>query len=219
MMRWSVLIAGTVAVMAGAFVTGAAVPAKSAKPPEDVKVDAKPPVVVVGQKTGYFNMAKVMRDYKKAKTAVQRLNVRKDRMAANLVGLRNMHLDLQAIAKKTTDNDQKEEIADEMRMVARRMEDLDREINKSLNERATIIISELYDEMHGVAVAVSRDNGLTALLAYPDAVTQEEQDNPFIKELKLKPPALQPFYLESSADYSNEMIRRLNDKFDAENDN
>ena len=220
MIRWSVLVASTVAVMAAALVTGASVPMTDAKPPTEVKVDAAKPVVVVGQKTGYFNMAKVMRECKKAKTAVERLNVRKDRLAANLIGMRNMYLDLQARAE--TPNIQPKEkdgIADEMRMLVRRMEDTDREINKLLNDRATIIIAELYDEIHTTVAAISRENSLTAMLAYPDATTPEELENPYIKELKLKPPALQPFYLDSSADYSGEIIRRLNEKFDAENDN
>jgi Skp family chaperone for outer membrane proteins len=222
MIRWSVLAAGSVAVMGAAFVTGAAVPAKaarSANPPTEVKAEAARPPIVVGQKTGYFNMAKVMRECKKAKTAVERLNSRKDRMVANVIGLRNMHVELQNLARTATGEKRKDEIADELRMVTRRMEDADREIQKLLNERATIIIVELYDEMRAVTTAVARENGLTALLAYPDAVTQEEAENPQIKELKLKPPALQPFYLDSSADYSAEIIRRLNDKFDAENDN
>ena len=56
-----------------------------------------------------------------------------------------------------------------------------------------------------------------ALLAFPDAVTREEAENPLIKELKLKPPALSPFYLDPSVEFSDEILRRLNDKFAAEN--
>ncbi len=217
MIRWSVLAAGAVAVMGAAFVAGASVPTKTARPPLEVKADAGKPVIVVGQKTGYFNMAKVMREYKKARTAADRLTARKDRMAANLIGMRNMYLDLKAIAERPNPVRPKEGLEEDMRMLARRMEDMDREIQKLLNERATIIIVELYDEMRAVTTAVSRENGLTALLAYPDAVTPEEAENPMIKELKLKPPALQPFYLDSSVDYSGEIVRRLNEKFDAEN--
>jgi len=216
MIRWSVLIASTIAVMSAAFIVGAAVPTKAAKPPAEVKAEVAKPQVVVGQKTGYFNMAKVMREYKKAKTAVARLNTRKNRMSANLIGLRSMYTELQNTAKQTTDIKAKAELEDSLILLAREIEDLDRAINKILNEKATIIISELYDEMHAVATALARENGLVALLAYPDAVTPEERDSPFVKELKLKPPACQPFYLDSSAEYSDELIRRLNEKF---NDN
>jgi Skp family chaperone for outer membrane proteins len=219
MIRWSVLAAGAVAVMAAAFVAGAAVPTKTTRPPTEVKADAEKPPVVVGQRTGYFNMAKVMRESKKAKTAVARLNARKDRMTANLLGMRNMHIELQNIAKTTTDPKRKDEIAGDLIMLARRIEDTDREIAKLLNERATIIIVELYDEIRAITTAVSRENGLTALLAYPDAVTQEEAESPMVKELKLKPPALHPFYLDPSVDYSAEIVRRMNEKFDADSGN
>jgi Skp family chaperone for outer membrane proteins len=217
MIRWSVLVAGVVAASAAAFVAGAAVPDKGARPPAEVKADAGKPAVVVGQKTGYFNMAKVMRDYKRAKTAVERLNSRRDRLTANLFGLRNMHAALQGQAQRATDPRQKDEISDDMIRLARQIEDADRVLNKMLNDKATFIIVELYDEIYATVEAVARENGLVAVLAYPDAVTREERENPQIKELKLKPPAAQPFYVDPSVDYSDEIVRRLNDKFQAEN--
>lgn len=218
MMRWSLLVAGTVAVMAAAFVTGAAVPTKPDKPPEGVKAEAVKPSVVLGQKTGYFNMAKVLRESKKAKTAAERLNARRARATANLMGMRAMYADLQAIAQKTTDAKKRDAIAVDMVMLARQIEDTDRALSKLLNDRATVVIVELHDEMRAVTAAVARENSLMALLAFPDAVTPDEAENPAIKELKLKPPALQPFYLEPSVDYTDEIIRRLNAKFDVEND-
>ncbi len=216
MIRWSVLAAGAVAVMGAAFVTGAAVPTKTARPPNEVKADARPPVAI-GPRTGYFNMAKVMRDSRKAKTALERLNARRERLAANLVGVRNMYTDLQAVAQKpTTGAKKKDETTEDMRMLARQIEDMDRALNKMLNERASVIIVEIYDDIRAVTTAVAQESGLVALLAFPDAVTREEAENPLIKELKLKPPALQPFYLDPSVDYSDEILRRLNDKFAAE---
>jgi Skp family chaperone for outer membrane proteins len=217
MMRWSVLIAGTVAVLGAAFVTGASVPTKGAKPPEAARADDKPPVVI-GQKTGYFNMAKVMREYKRARTSVERLNARKNRLAANLLALKAMHTEVMAAAQKTQDADKKFELERDARTVARRIEDLDREINKILNERASLIIVELYDDIYAVTAALAREHNLTAVLAYPDAVTPEERESPFVKELKLKPPAAQPFYLDSSVEFSDEIIRRLNEKLNDEDD-
>jgi Skp family chaperone for outer membrane proteins len=214
MMRWSVLVAGTIAVLGAAFVTGASVPTKGAKPPEAVKADAAKAPVVIGQKTGYFNMAKVMRDYKRAKTSVERLNARKNRLAANLLALRAMQAELQDAARATTDGDRKFDLEQDARMVGRRIEDADREVNRILNDRAGLIIVELYDEIYAVVTSIAREHNLSAVLAYPDAVTPEERESPYVKELKLKPPAAQPFFLDSSVDYSDEIIRRLNEKFD-----
>ena len=123
MKRWSALIAVTVALMAAAFVTGAAIPARTAKPPEDVKAEVAKPAVVIGQKTGYFNMAKVMRESKKAKSGVDRLNARRTRATANLNGMRAMYAELQATAQKTADPKKRDAIAGEMVTIARQIED------------------------------------------------------------------------------------------------
>jgi Skp family chaperone for outer membrane proteins len=159
----------------------------------------------------------VMREYKRAKTGVERLNAKRVRMSANVVGMRNMYTELQAMAKTATDPKRKEEIAGDIIMLARRIEDTDREINKILNDRASMIIAELYDEIHAAVGAMAREHNLAAVLAYPDAVTKEEAESPYVKELKLKPPAAQPFYVDPSAEFSNELIRRLNEKFDENN--
>jgi Skp family chaperone for outer membrane proteins len=214
MMRRNVWAAVAVAAVGAAFVTGAAVPT----PPAGPKADDPKQLVVIGQKTGYFNIARVMRESKRAKTAVARLNARRDRMAANITGMRHMHAALQAAIAKEANPKKRDALAEDLLTVARQIEDADREINKILNGRASIIIAELYDEIRAAVVGIAREHNLTAVLAYPDAVTPEEAENPYVKELKLKPPAAQPFYVDPVADVTSELLRQLNDKFDAENE-
>ena len=217
MMRWGV-VAGCAAVVAGAALVSANGHTGPTKGPGEVKSEPAKAVVVVGQKTGYFNMAKVMHEYKKAQFGVERLNARKNRLSANLLSMRAMFIELQTAAQRTPLPAEKERIGGELITVARRLEDTDREINKILNDRATTIIVELYDDVRAVTTAVARENGLTALLAYPDAVTPQDAENPMVKQLKLKPPALQPFYVDPAVEFSEEIVRRLNDKFAAEGD-
>ncbi len=222
MIRWDLVAAGAAVVVGAAFVTGASVPPRAfigPGKPDEIPVKA----AVLGQKTGYFNMAHVMRDYKRAKTSVARLNERRLRMVANLVGLKGMHADLQAelLAARLKGEQvglmrKAEEINTQLVQLTRRIEDLDRECNRLLNNQATEIIVELYDEIHAAAAEMARENGLVALLTYPDAVTEAEMNNPMIKELKLKPPACQPFYLDPSVEYTGELLQRLNAKFAAE---
>ena len=64
--------------------TGAAIPPKA--PPEDIVPAGGKVVASLTQRVGFFNMAKVMREYQRARNSVVRLNERKARMAANLVG-------------------------------------------------------------------------------------------------------------------------------------
>jgi len=220
MIRWSAITTGAVLVVGAAFVAGSSVP--PAPPPPGVGL-GKPELVkatIIGQKTGYFNMAAVMRGYKRANVATEKLIERRNRMTGNLMGLRGMYIELQRslqneAGKPGTNAKRQEEMARDLVTVTRRIEDMDREINKLLNNKATDIITELYDEVRATVVVMAREHGLSAMLAYPDAVTLEEANNPLIKELKLKPPAAMPFYLDPSVDYTEELLERLNAKFAA----
>jgi Skp family chaperone for outer membrane proteins len=213
MVRWNALIGGTVAAMGVAFATGAAVANKVARVSEPVPADRPRPPVVIGQKTGCFNVAKVMREYKRARASAERLRARKDRLAANLVPLRGMHAELQAAARAAPDAGKRFDLEQDARTVARRIEDADREVAAAIDRRTGLVISALYDELHAVVAAVAREHGLAVVLAYPDAVTPEERESPYIKELKLKPPAAQPFFLDPAVEYSDEIVRRLNERF------
>jgi hypothetical protein len=53
-------------------------------------------------------------------------------------------------------------------------------------------------------------NGYHIVFAYPDAVDPKEMDNPMIKELKLKPPAAQPFYVAKQVDVTGVVVQTLN---------
>ncbi len=222
MIRWSVLTAAAMVGVGGAVVTATTIPPKPpAAPPAPVEVKA----TIIGQKIGFFNMAKLMKNYDRAKTGVARLNDRKMRMTANLIGMRAMYLDAQ---KASTNNgilltpDQLKELAKEqdvrmnsMVKLARQIEDMDRDINKLLNDQATIVITELYDEIRMAVTELAREEGLSAMLTYPDASTPEEMESPMVKELKLKPPAAQPFFLEASVDFTDELLQRLNTRYAA----
>jgi Skp family chaperone for outer membrane proteins len=222
MVRWSVLAAGAAVVAGAAFVTGTSIPPKA--PPGPIKVEAQA-IGVLAHKTGYFNMAAIMRDNKRAKTAVERLNAKKARLAANLDGMKAMHDELksqlEAEAKKSPaakDKDREYQLGRELVMISRQIEDAARAGDKLLADRAAEIISEIYDDIRGATAEMAREHGLAAVLAFPDAVTPEEANSPMVKELKLKPPAAQPFYLDPSVDFTQELLERLNAKFAVDND-
>lgn len=220
MIRWRALAAGAAVVVGAALVTGASIPPK---PPVVIAKGDEVKATVLGQKFGYFNMPAVMRDYRRAKVGVAGLNERKNRMAANLIGLKGMHADLQAAAqgekaKPRPAPNQLEQLSRDLVIVARQMEDTEREILKLLNNQASLVIVGLYDEVRAVSVEMAREHGLHGLFAYPDAVTPEEAESPMVKELKLKPSAVMPFYLDPSLDYTAELLQRLNARFGADND-
>jgi Skp family chaperone for outer membrane proteins len=215
MARWSVLAVGAAVVVGVAFVAGASVPPKPSE--SQIKQDNIKTIPITSQKIGFFNMVKVMMESKRALTSLQRLNDRKARLSKNLVGMRGMYSELKTLQLQSNQKNQNptrhEQMNYDIVLLGRRIEDMDLEINKLINNQASIVISELYDDIYAATVEVAHERGLSVVLAYPDAATPEERDNPQMKELKLKPGAAQPFYIEPSVDYTDDLIERLNAKF------
>lgn len=212
MTRWTALTATAVALVGTAIVTGAANPTNPAKPLPEAKAEP------AGARTGYFNMARVMRESKRAKAGAEKLNAKRARATVNLQVMRQTYADLQA-KLMSAGQGEKERLADEALKLARKIEDADREVQKTLNERAQTVIGTIHDELKAAVAALAKEKGLGAVLAYPDAVTPEEANNPMIKELRLKPPAAQPFYIDPELELTEELVKRLNEKFEADEDN
>jgi len=188
--------------------TAQAPPAGAAPPPaagQPAPGSAARPTIAV------FNMAAVMRDYGKAKYQVAMLNKKRNDMSKDLMAWRAEYIKLQ----QDTQNPAvvasvKEENGKRMVALARQIEDKDRDVNKTLNEDATKIISQLYDDIKTVVDKTAEMNGYHIVFAYPDAVTKEEQDSAMVKELKLKPPAASPFYVAKHVDLTGVVIQTLN---------
>jgi Skp family chaperone for outer membrane proteins len=157
-------------------------------------------------KIAVFNMAKVMKDYEKAKHLVEKLNEERKKLSVELVKMREEHTRLQKDLKNLPTPAKKEELGE----LTRRIEDKEREINKILDTKASAIISSLYDDIKVVVDKTAEINGYDIVFAYPDATTPEETDTPFMKELKLKPPAAQPFYVGKRVDLTDVVIKTLN---------
>jgi Skp family chaperone for outer membrane proteins len=169
-----------------------------------------PPAPVARPTIAVFNMAAVMRDFGQAKYQVWLLNNKKTEMSKNLVIWRGEYIQHQQDLQKNPNHPEKEAKAQRMLQLARQIEDEDRKINKQLNDDASAVIADLYDKMKTVVDKTAEMNGYHVVFAYPDAVTAEELKSPYIKELKLKPPAAQPFYVAPHADITAVVVKTLN---------
>lgn len=171
-----------------------------------------PPAAAQGGRptVAVFNMASVMRDYGKAKWQVYQLNEERKGMSGDLVKWRAEYIKLQQDIQQAPDPAIKEQKGKQMLALARQIEDKDRDINKVLNDKASTIISGLYDDIKLVVDKTAEMNGYHLVLAYPDAVTPDEQKNPYLKELKLKPPAAQPFFVHPQVDVTGVVVQTLN---------
>jgi Skp family chaperone for outer membrane proteins len=209
---WALTI-GVIAALGVAFFSGAFVSSSGAKPVDEKKSDDVKPAVVVGQKTAVFNMAAVTRDFNQAKYQVWLLNNKKTELSKQLIAWRSEYIEIQSELRKNPNHPDKNGMEKKMQDLTRKIEDEDRKINKDLNDAAGVIVSDLYDKMKEVVDKTAEQNGFQIVLAYPDAVTPEEKNNAYIKELKLKPPAAQPFYVAPDVDITARVIKTLNEKY------
>jgi Skp family chaperone for outer membrane proteins len=157
-----------------------------------------------------FNMAAVMRDYGKAQYQVYTLNKERNELSADLVKWRGDYIKLQQDIQVQQVAALKEKMSKDLFELAHKIETKDREVTKVLNDKATAIISQLYDDIKLVVDKTAEMNGYHIVFAYPDAVSPEEMKNPMIKELKLKPPAAQPFYVAKQVDVTGVVVQTLN---------
>ncbi len=157
-----------------------------------------------------FNMAAVMREFGQAKYQVWVLNKEKTKMSENLLKMRGEYIQITQDLQKVPNAPDKDAKEARRLQLVRAIEDEDRRINKTLNESASSIISGLYDKMKVVVDKTAEMNGYHIVFAYPDAVSAEELKSPYIKELKLKPPAAQPFYVAPHADITAVIVQTLN---------
>ena len=170
-----------------------------------------PPPAASGRPTiAVFNMAAVMRDYGKAQYQVYLLNKERGDLSADLVKWRGEYVKLQQESQVQQVPAIKEKMSKELFELAHKIEAKDRDVTKALNDKATGIISQLYDEIKLVVDKTAEMNGYHIVFAYPDAVDPKEMNNPMIKELKLKPPAAQPFYVAKQVDVTGVVVQTLN---------
>jgi Skp family chaperone for outer membrane proteins len=177
-------------------------------------VGAAPPrpaaVQPAESKIAVFNMALIMKEYKKAKFEVYKINVERKELSTELVRMREDHMKLQQKIQSEQNVAKREELSEKIRELSRDIEDTDRKINHQMNRMAATVISNLYDEIREEVDKIAEAKGYDIVFAYPDATSPEEMNSTYVKELKLKPPAAQPFFVSKKVDLTSEIIKELN---------
>lgn len=182
-------------------------PAGAAPPPPAAGAQpantARPTIAV-------FNMAAVMREFGQAKYQVHQLNEKRKSMSTQVVAWRAEYVKIQEELPKIQVPALRDDMAKKMLELSRKIQDEESKINKTLNDEASAIISKLYDQIKTVVDKTAEMNGYHIVFAYPDAVTEKEINDPMVKELKLKPPAAQPFFVAKHVDLTGVVVQTLN---------
>jgi Skp family chaperone for outer membrane proteins len=167
------------------------------------------PAAAAASKVAVFNMAVVMKDYNQAKYGIYLLTEERKTLTSELGHLKTQHMKLSqevAVERNAAVKDEKQQ---QLLDLTREIEDRGRKIDKQLNEKASHVIVELYDDIKAVVDEIAREKGYDIMFAYPDA-TGDDANTPYVKELKLKPPAAQPFFVGRHVDATQDIVHRLN---------
>ena len=157
-------------------------------------------------------MAAVMREFGQAKYQVHILK-RSKSLSTQVVAWRTEYVKYQEELPKQQVPSIRDDYAKKMLELSRKIQDQEATINKTLNDEASAIISKLYDQIKTVVDKTAEMNGYHIVFAYPDAVTDKEINDPMVKELKLKPPAAQPFFVAKHVDLTPVVVQTLNNWF------
>lgn len=164
-------------------------------------------------KIAVFNVAKVMREYKKWQYFAGVMNSKRAAISGDLGKIRNEIATLQDQIQKEPSQIKKEELAKVLVGKQREFEDKDRMARKTLDEESAAHLQQLFQEIQAGVKAFVESNGYDVVFAYPDAVTPEEMKSPIYFDLKMRPPAAMPFYVSPSADITPMLIETLNKHF------
>jgi Skp family chaperone for outer membrane proteins len=165
--------------------------------------------------TAVFNVPKVMREYQKWQFFAQEVNKDRQEKAALLAKKQNELVDLQNKIKVEPVKAKQDEMAQQMIVLQRQLEDMEKQARKEIDEKSMTHLRTLFGELRTVVDAVAKTNGFDLVLAYPDASTPEEMASPMYLEMKLRTPAAMPFYVSPNIDITAVVIQTLNKNFPA----
>ena len=177
-----------------------------------------PPAATPKPSTGrvaVFNVAKVMRDYKKWNAFAQIMNEKRIAASSALVKTRTEIATLQQTLATEVVQGKKEETAKQIVSLQRGLEDSERTLRKQLDDESAGYLKNLFVEIQTCVQAVVQANGFDLVMAYPDALTKEEMESPMYYDLKLRPNAAMPFYISPNADMTDVLIATLNARYPA----
>lgn len=162
-----------------------------------------------------FNVARVMKDFQRWQYFAATMNEERQKRGAELAKFRNSILEKEAARKTETSPTKQTQLEGEITALTRQFEDLEKTIRKDIDDKSAKHLQELFTQIRTVVERVSEVNGFQLVMAYPDALTEEEMKSPLYYDLKLRPPAAMPFYVSPSIDITKVVVLTLNQNFAA----
>jgi Skp family chaperone for outer membrane proteins len=165
--------------------------------------------------TAVFNVARVMKEFEQWQYFAAVMSNERITKSGELQRIRNQMVSIQEKIQKEPTATNRAGLEKELLALTRQFEDMERTIRKDIDDSSAKHLQQLFTNINTVVRSVADVNGFQLVLAYPDALTEEEMKSPIYYDLKLRPPAAMPFYVSPSVDITKVVVLTLNQHFKA----
>ena len=164
------------------------------------------------QRIVIVNIAKVLRDYKKANTRGADITVKRQAYVTKVNALREQLATVNKEFNMSQVPETKKKLQEQALGIQRQVEDIDREAQLDLTKLSNETIVQVYQEIKGVIADIATTNNLDMVLCYPAASKTEDEATPQVAQLMLQTPAMIPFY-HKGMDVTEVVIKTLNGRY------
>ena len=210
MNRVMVYLAALAGIGGAAYLAGQAY----AQQPGAAPAPAAAPKPTTGR-VAVFNVAKVMREYQRWQYFAAIMNNKRATAAGELAKIQAEISNLRDLAQKEVVKSKQEDLIAKGRARMRDFEDAERKAKATLDEESQSHLKNLFAEIQSAVKAIVEANGYDMVMAYPDAMTEEERQSPMYFDMKMRPQAAMPFYVSPSIDISGVLLATLNKHYPA----
>ena len=164
------------------------------------------------QRIVIVNIAKVLRDYKKANDRGADITVRRQAYVDKVNKLREALAAVNKEFQASVVPEEKKKHQERALAIQRQVEDIDRDAQIELTKLSNDTIVQVYQEIKGVIADIATTNNLDMVLCYPAASKETDEMTPQVAQLMLQTPAMIPFY-HKGMDITEVVVKTLNGRF------
>jgi len=184
--------------------------AQQPQPPQQPSASPQP----MRPRIALVNIAKVLREFQKANSDGKIIVAKRQEYVDRMKPLREQLAEVSRKIQLTSVPADKERLTHEAKGLQRQSEDLEQEGLRVMDELREKVVVEVYQCVKSVINDIAVTNNLDLVMCYPDASDAKEEMKPAVAELKLKTPALIPFY-HRGMDITEVVIVTLNKRHPA----
>jgi len=171
---------------------------------------AAPAAQPASGKIAVFNVAQIMKDFGKWQYYAVIMDNERKKASAELIKAKNGLMRLQEALERETVQDKKDQLVKTMREQRNAFEDREKQLKEALDAQVAKHLKELFTDVQLVVKTVAETYNYDIVFAYPEATTQAEADTQMYIDLKMRPQAAMPFFVNKRVDITETMISTLN---------